>query len=171
MGNKGKSLGQIVLITIVVGLIIAGCNKGEKQKPYYFYGLKGPFFANSVVAENFNEPTDGPGYLNRAVAYINAGQYDKAISDCNKALETMEGYPPAIGTRCLAYLNAGKYDLAIEDIDFLGNNFFSGSPNDAWILYIRGKLYSLEGNKEDAEDYYNRAVTVDPDYSTLDKYF
>ncbi|GMO28756.1 MAG: hypothetical protein Ta2B_09680 [Termitinemataceae bacterium] len=148
----------------------SGC---AAKKGFYFVGYsdKGAVYANSGVAENFNEPTEMMGYLDRAVAYINAGKYDLAISDCNKALELGEGYPPAVGTRVLAYLNAGKYDLAIEDINFLGENFFSGSPKDAWIFYIRGKVYALSGDKERAEADFNSALELDPDYAKQEKYF
>jgi tetratricopeptide (TPR) repeat protein len=145
----------------------------QQNKPFYFYGYrdKGAVYANMGVAKNFNQPTEMMGYLDRAVAYINAGKYDLAISDCNKALELADGYPPAVGTRVLAYLNAGKYDLAFADIDFLGENFFSGSPNDAWLYYIRGKVNALSGNKAKAEADYKLAVELDPDYAKQEKYF
>ena len=54
-------------------------------------------------------------YSDRGSAYTDKGQYDKSISDFNKAIEINPKYAKDYSNRGNAYLNKGQIDRAIED--------------------------------------------------------
>ncbi len=59
---------------------------------------------------------DAEAYNNRGTAYARKDQYDKAISDHNKALEINPRDAGAYNNRGIAYMLKGKYDKAWEDV-------------------------------------------------------
>jgi len=54
-------------------------------------------------------------YNNRGSAFHYKGQYDRAISDYNKAIEIDPEYALAYFNRGVAYFKKGDYDRAWED--------------------------------------------------------
>ena len=77
-------------------------------------------------AEAQQEPLSAKEYCNRGVSYFEKGQYDKAISDYNKALEIDPGFAKAILARGVAYYYKGEYDKASADVhkvQSLGHHF------------------------------------------------
>jgi len=51
----------------------------------------------------------------KVLLYEKKGQYDKAISDYNKAIEINPGYAAAYNNRGAAYYDNGQYDRACSD--------------------------------------------------------
>ena len=56
-------------------------------------------------------------YNNRAGAYLNTGQYDRAIADCNKAIELDPNLAEAYANRACAYTFLGMDDLSQTDVE------------------------------------------------------
>jgi tetratricopeptide (TPR) repeat protein len=54
-------------------------------------------------------------HANRALAYVEKGNYDQAIAECNRALDLKPGYARAYYNRGLAYAAKGTSDKAIAD--------------------------------------------------------
>lgn len=65
--------------------------------------------------------------------------------------------------RAWALANVGRFeeanDLLNRVMDVMGDNFY---PVNAWIYTIAGNIKQLESQIEDAQGYYQRAVTLDP---------
>ena len=60
-------------------------------------------------------PKDIDAYNNRGVAYAKKGEYDKAITDYNKAIELNPEYARAYYNRGNAYAEKGEHDKATAD--------------------------------------------------------
>ena len=56
---------------------------------------------------------------NRGYAYNETGDYDKAIADCDKAIELDPEDATAYRSRGDAYEEKGDYDKAIKDYDMV----------------------------------------------------
>jgi len=54
-------------------------------------------------------------YVKRGAAYIQKGEYEKAIEDCTKAVELNPAHANAYINRGIAYDKKGDHDLAIKD--------------------------------------------------------
>ena len=91
-------------------------------------------------------------HLFKGAAYLNKGQYDLAISDCNKAIELNSRLAMAYVTRGLAYyLGKAQYDLAISDY----NKAIELNPRYAEVYNNRAVTYYLQEQYDKAwEDVY-----------------
>ena len=58
---------------------------------------------------------DAETYCERGAIYVESGRYDKAISDCNKAIEMNPKLAKAFYNRGIAYYRKGQDNLAIAD--------------------------------------------------------
>lgn len=59
---------------------------------------------------------------------------DKALSDCNGALDLRPNTPPLLASRGLIHFRLGNYDAAIADYDAA----LRDEPNSSFFLYTRG---------------------------------
>ena len=121
------------------------------------------------------------------------GEYDRAIEDCNKAIELDPSYAEPYSNRGAAYREKGEEDRAIEDYDKaiqLKPDFIEAHYNRA-VAYTkkgnfdraivgytktielkcdlaaaynnRGNAYTKKGKIDHAIDDYNRAIELKPD--------
>jgi tetratricopeptide (TPR) repeat protein len=95
----------------------------------------------------------------KGASYVIRGQYDKAISDYNKAIELNPRFAKAYVVRGYAY-ERGKdqYDKAISDY----NKAIDLSPNDASAYENRGLAYYLKRDYDKAISDYNKAIELNP---------
>ena len=168
-----KKNGFGVLSAIVcLGVLFSACPTREEDSPFFFYGFPdaGRLYVHSGVAANFNTPParDVDGLLDRAAAFIKAGEPRLALEDINRVLvDYGRMRVSAVGLRVLAFINAGDYARALEDINVLGRNFYSSSQNDAWLSHVAGLVHALTGNLEQAEESFLVAIFYDPRYYGL----
>jgi tetratricopeptide (TPR) repeat protein len=54
------------------------------------------------------------GYIDLSLMYYRAGQFDKCIAACNKALALKPGYDLAYNNICASYNKLGQWELAIQ---------------------------------------------------------
>ena len=84
-------------------------------------------FSCATTEQKQDELRNPKFYNNRGIAYAEKGQYDRAISDFNKAIEINSRYEKAYGNRGIVYRLKGQYDQAISDF----NKAIEMNPRDA----------------------------------------
>jgi len=108
-------------------------------------------------------------YTSRAIVYLNKGDYETAISDCNNAIANDPTNIRAYTNRGIAYGNMGKYDRALEDFNtaIKLDPFYEKNYNNRGIVYARKGDYdtaiidytkAIELNPESIDAYYNRGI-------------
>ena len=110
---------------------------------------------------------------NHAVDYINQGNHDKAIIDCNAAIKL----DPEDNIKARAYLNRavayGKqdgYEQAIKDCD----EAIKLNPEDnikAHVYFNRAVVYGSKGDYDQAIKDCNAAIKLNPEKNFNDKIF
>ena len=95
----------------------------------------------------------------RSVAYIQAGDRDKAIADAEEAIRLSPDNAYAYNNRGAAYLGKGQYDLAIADLTVS----LQLSPDDPTVHLNRGDAYFFKGQYDPALADYDEIVRHKPD--------
>jgi tetratricopeptide (TPR) repeat protein len=133
--------------------------------------------------------------ITEGVAYLEKGQYDRAVSQFSKAVKVDPGYVDAYYNRGLAYYSKGEYDRAISDytraIELFPQDFdayfnrglahygkgeydraisdytqvIAINPADTQAYNNRGFLYYYKGEYDIAISDYTKAVDIDPGYT------
>ncbi len=91
-------------------------------------------------------------------AYVNKGQYDRAIEAFNRAIEINPRHADAYNNRGLAYVNKGQYDHAISDF----NKAIEINPKNAAAYNNRGYAYVNKGQYDRAISDYTKAIEINP---------
>ncbi len=113
---------------------------------------------------------DRPGrdaeiYANRARAYLEKGDYEQALANYNKAVESA----PRAGlyriSRGLAYWNHGDYDLALADF----NKAVEILPGNPSYYHIRSLAYWKKGDFDKAIADCTKAIEIDPRDATIQR--
>jgi tetratricopeptide (TPR) repeat protein len=85
------------------------CNQGQDKDRQ----IRG---CTEVIAKRLVK-NDSIAYSNRCGAYTSKGDYDKAIADCDKAIELKPKNAAAYDNRGNVYQAKGDHDRAISDYD------------------------------------------------------
>jgi len=107
------------------------------------------------------EPKVAQFYNDRGVAYFSKGQYEQAILDFNKAIETNPSYAEAYDNRGCAYVAKGQYDHAISDF----NTVLEMNPRLAMAYSNRGTAYMNKGQYDQAISDHTKAVEISPQFA------
>ena len=110
---------------------------------------------DAVIKQN---PRDTQAFLNRALAYKDLRDYERAVGDLGQALKIDPGFSPAITHRGLIYFTKGDIDHAIEDFD----RAIQVNPKDAEAYNNRGIAYRNKGRTADARRSFEKAVSMSP---------
>ncbi|MCY7348361.1 MAG: tetratricopeptide repeat protein [Pyrinomonadaceae bacterium] len=116
------------------------------------FGL-GAFF---IAANLFS--TTAAEYYERGLACTTAQDYDCAINNFGKAIESNPDYGEAYKHRAATFYTNGDFQKAIEDY----NRAVELNPQDASALYGRGAAFSNSGNFDRAIEDYTQAVSINP---------
>jgi serine/threonine protein kinase/Flp pilus assembly protein TadD len=103
-------------------------------------------------------PTDMSQLAWRAVAYMRAGQNDKALLDADKAIEAYPNFPLGPNVRGLIYLRLQRYDEAIGDF----SEVIRLMPKWASNWDNRAQAYNQAGRYDEALADINEAIKLDP---------
>ncbi len=97
-------------------------------------------------------------YNNRGVVFNKKGDYERAIDDLNRAIESNPNYPNPYNHRGNVWSRLGKSTNALKDFDKaieLNNKY-------ALAFYNRGVELERLGNESASIDDYKKAISLDP---------
>jgi len=97
-------------------------------------------------------------YSNRGNSFYDLGQYDRAITDYNVALDLQPGDPVTLSNRGAAYLELGQDSLALEDL----NEAIRLYPENPVALTNRCWIHAVEGRFELARFDCDEALGHEP---------
>ena len=97
-------------------------------------------------------------YVKRGAAYIQKGEYEKAIEDCTKAVELNRAHANAYINRGIAYDKKGDHDLAIADY----TKGLELDPDNMFAYHNRGIAYINENDHDKAIEDFNKILERDP---------
>lgn len=108
-----------------------------------------------------HNPTAFLAYNDRAVAYIERGQYDLALADYGAILQFDPGNADAFYNRGLLFKKIGRYASAIDDLTQVIRRY----PYYEKAYDHRGRAYEALAKDALALEDYTRSVTVSPAYA------
>jgi len=97
-------------------------------------------------------------YANRGVAYLRAGDYERAFADFNRSLSLEPDNLEALGNRGIAYDRRGDRDRAIADFD----RALRIDPDRAEIYNNRGIAFKNKGEYDRAISDFSAMVRINP---------
>ena len=95
------------------------------------------------------------------LAHYERGQYDLAIADFDKAIESNPAYAAAYSNRGLSYLHKGEYDLAVGDLA----RAIELDPKNAVSHHNLGFAHNQKGKWDLAIPALSKALELDPQYA------
>lgn len=95
---------------------------------------------------------------NHCYALTNAGQYDRALAECNKAIATSPKYPMAFLNRAVVRSRLKQVDLALSDY----NRAIEIDPSFALAFDNRGIFFSRQAKFDLALADYATAIRLNP---------
>ena len=104
------------------------------------------------------EVKDAAAYHSRGFSSFSKDQYDLAVADFTKAIESDPDFLVAYYNRGVAYFDQGKYDLAIADFTKAMELGLKGKGS----YYIRGLAYSRNGQYDLAIEDFSKIIELDP---------
>ena len=114
-------------------------------------------YTKGLAIDPTNKNINSRLYQNRAQAHTNLKEYQKAIDDCTRAIETDPTYIKARKTRAKAYGGAGNWDEAVKELKAIAEEH----PEEPGIQSEIRKA-ELELKKAQRKDYY-KILGVDKD--------
>lgn len=97
----------------------------------------------------------------RGIEYYDAGKYDQAILEYNKATKVEPQMFDAYYRRGLAYAQKGDYDNALSDYNRTIQTFFWNDPNNAAVYSSRAEAYLYKHEYEKAWEDVHKAESLD----------
>ncbi len=116
----------------------------------------------AAKVENYHErirksPNDPIAYVERGRAYSNTGQYDKALTDFNTAINIDRKISPAYFRRAGLFKIQGKITEALDDY----TTCIRLDRKNYVALSTRGDLYADTGQYKQAIKDYSKAIGID----------
>lgn len=108
-------------------------------------------------------PDDPTVYVNRALAYEDNGEYDKALADYDKALTINPNYTEAFVNR--GNVHVLKKDLGVAVVDY--THALELDPFNAEAYYRRANVMYLDGKYEAALADYDKALEIDTTHAEI----
>lgn len=170
-------------------LPLTGCSIAAVSSIYYFLGKKRPLIAGivlvsaiiccSVLSYNRNlvwksefslwndtvlkSPKKVRPYNERGLAYLDKGDYDKAILDFTQAVSLNPGYADGYYNRGLSYFKKADYDKAI--LDFSQAIKLNKQIQKAY--YNRGLSYYIKKQYDSAVSDFKQVLSITPDFTEV----
>ena len=100
-------------------------------------------------------------FYNRGSIHLKKNEYEQAIFNYTKAIETAPKMAKAYYNRGNAYIAKGQYDRAISDY----NKAIDINPGFTEAYYNRGLNYAMKGEYDQAIYDYTKAIEINPKMS------
>ena len=113
---------------------------------------------NQRIAK-FNLEQLGQSYLN-IVENINSGEFTQGLAKCNEILELNPWNPDLLHYRASIFLKKNSLDQAKTDID----KALLIKPLEASFNNTAGLIYKSLGNNDKAMQFYDKSLSIKPDY-------
>jgi len=136
----------LILITIVYSILTYKRNQIWKDEFTLW---------NDTVKKSSNKPRP---YVNRGLAYLNIGNFEKAISDYKKALEIEPTHADAYWGLGNIYYLKGEYKKSISEY----STALKFKPDEPGIYYNRGLAYLKIGEIDKAISDWNSVLELNP---------
>jgi tetratricopeptide (TPR) repeat protein len=98
---------------------------------------------------------------NRCLAWMDKGEFDRALAECNAAIRADSKYPIAYINRCLVRVRKGDFDQAIADC----SDGIRLDPKTANAYSNRCAAWILKGELDRAITDCNEAIRLNPRYA------
>jgi tetratricopeptide (TPR) repeat protein len=98
-------------------------------------------------------PPDAVRALARAKVLMASGLFDRAIAECNRAIEVAPNYALAYNDRGLAHTKRARLRVAIADFD----RAIQLDPTLAVAYFNRGLAYAKAGRQAEADEDFAQA--------------
>jgi tetratricopeptide (TPR) repeat protein len=115
----------------------------------------------AVIQFGQNAPNLGEAFYDRATAYAEKGETDRAIQDFDQAISLNPKLYQSFLQRGMAYLNKGDNDHAIQDF----GEAIRLNPTYVLGFHNRGIAFWLKGDTDAAMQDFNQAIKLDPKVS------
>jgi tetratricopeptide (TPR) repeat protein len=113
---------------------------------------------NVIARADLSKEVLAKAYLSRCDAFGARRQHDRAILDCNEAIELNPAAARAFASRSAIHAARRRYDLALADI----SNAIRLDPKAAQFYISRGTLHTAGKAFADALADFNAAIDIDP---------
>lgn len=165
----------IVTCVLILGLAasICGCNSDKELNSYEqgIQALNNQQFKEALDCFNAYEATGknlGLTYRGKGMAYLGLGEYDKALSAFQMALDQSNGLLKKVDFdinyyMAVAEVKSGKYDDAIKTY----SSIIQVNKNSSDAYYLRGKVNLEKDNLSDAKADFDKAIELDKDNPKL----
>jgi len=106
-------------------------------------------------------PNNARAHSNLAYVLIDAGEFDRAVAECSRAIELSPDFAEAYNNRGLAFAAKGQHDRAIADY----KRVIELQPDHAEAHNNRAASLTEMGRYDEAIASYIRAIKFKPDYA------
>jgi tetratricopeptide (TPR) repeat protein len=127
------------------------------------------FSTNEIQSGRLSTNSRATAYTARAEIWNKKGEFDRALSDSNKALDLDPDYVNALSSRGLAWQGKGEYDKAIDDYSRAITLIQGGIHinTDTWwppaVHMRRGSAWGLKGDLDRSIADSNEAIRLNPE--------
>jgi serine/threonine protein kinase/Flp pilus assembly protein TadD len=130
--------------------------QAEKLMKQGDYARAAIYFTQAIAAK-----PDFRTYFERATAYRQLGQMEKAISDYSQAISLKQDSPVAYHDRALCEMRLGLEQRAADDYD----QALKIDPARPRSWNGRGVIYLKRGGYKKAKDYFTKAIELNQNFS------
>lgn len=99
-------------------------------------------------------------FYNLSVSEFRSRNYEKAISNADKAIKSNPYFPGGYHVRSLANLRSYRYENALSDIEQA--LLLTPTPERVAFLETKGRILAALGNKEEAERIFSEVDNINP---------
>lgn len=118
-------------------------------------------FTTAIAAGDLSQTNQVRAMYNRGVSYDSLGRTDDAIAAYGEALRLKPDFSPALNNRANAYRRLGRLDEAQQD--YWSALAVQGAAAE-YSYYGLGMIAQTRGNDEVALGFFNRALSIAPDF-------
>lgn len=129
-----------------------------------FTRMQSKYWQNSITlfehADEINGNNEFINY-NLGVAFLDQGDFEKAVEYSQKAVELAPGFTEAHKNLGLVFVKQGKYDKAVNCF----NKAIESSPDDVKAYNNLGLVFFEQNKLDEAIKHFNKVLEISPGYA------